>query len=119
MAAAPALELNGVNLIEDMDTNPIEGKYNDLMNGMYEKTIYVKTWAGKTITVETDLKHTMEIVQRSIEAKINILKEDQHLVARGTVFEDNIPLEDYGISGEETIELTAQLLGGMKQESQP
>ena len=59
-----------MNLIEDMDTNPIKGQYNDLMNGMYEKTIYVKTWAGKTITVEPDLKHTMEIVRRRIEAKI-------------------------------------------------
>ena len=72
---------------------------------------------GKTITVETDLKHTMEIVKRRIEAKTRIPMDDQRLVARGKVLKDNITLKDYGISGGETIELTALLLGGTKHKS--
>ena len=41
--AAPALELNDAKLTEGMDTNPTEGKYNDLINGVHEKTKNVKT----------------------------------------------------------------------------
>ena len=111
---APALELDDVNLIEDVDTNLIESKYNDLIDGVHEKTIYVKTWKRKTISVETDLKHTMEIVKRRIETKTRIPMDDQHLVAGGRVLLDNIPLKEYGKSGGETIELTVQLLGGVK-----
>ena len=106
-----------MNLIEDLDTNLIEGKYNDLINGVYEKTKNVKTCDGKTMTAEISLEQTMEIVKRRIEAKTRIPMDDQHLVARGKVLKDNIPLKEYGISGGDTIELTAQLLGGVKHKS--
>ena len=32
-----------------------EVKYNDLSDGRYEKTTYVKTWTGRTVSLETDL----------------------------------------------------------------
>ena len=76
-----------------------------------------KTWKGRTISVEADLKHTMDIVKRRVEAKTRIPMDDKHLVASGKVLKDNIPLKEYGISGGETIELTAQLLGGMKHKT--
>ena len=77
----------------------------------------MKTWEGKTITAEISLEQTTEIVKRQIEAKTRIPTDDQHLVARGKVFKDNIPLKEFGISGGETIELTARLLGGVKNKS--
>ena len=38
-------------------------------------------------------------------------------MARGKVLTDNTPLKEYGISGGETIEMTAKLLGGTKHKS--
>ena len=46
-----------------MDEKLEEGKYNDLTDGRYEKTIYAKTWKGKTVTVETDSKRTVDTVK--------------------------------------------------------
>ena len=74
-----------MKLNDGMDEKLHEGKYNDPTDGRYEKTIYVKTWKGKTITVEIDLKHTMENVKGHIEAKTKIPKDHQHLASRGKV----------------------------------
>ena len=40
--------LNGTELIDGADMKLNEGMYNDLTDGRYEKTIYVKTWTGRT-----------------------------------------------------------------------
>ena len=109
-----AHELDNIELNGGMDEKLDEGKYNDLADGRYEKTIYVKTWTGKTITVEIDLKHTVETVKGQIEAKTRIPKDHQHLASRGKVLMDNKTLKDYSITGGETIEMTALLLGGTK-----
>ena len=88
-----------------------EGKYNDLTDGRYEKTIYVKTWTGRTVSLETDLNRAVETVKRQLEAKTGIPKDHQHLASRGKVLMDNRTLKDCYISGGETIEMTALLLG--------
>ena len=36
---------------DESDSNTSKGMYKDLNDGRYEKTIYVKTWTGRTITV--------------------------------------------------------------------
>ena len=53
------------------------GEYNDLIDGKYEKTIYVKTWEGRTITAEISPEHTTKIVKGKIEAKTGIQTDDQ------------------------------------------
>ena len=114
---APALELDGSVLIGENGSNTTEGKYKDLDDNRYEKTIYVKTWEGRTITAKISPERTTEIVKLQIEAKTGIPTDNHHLVARGRVLMDNIPLKEYGLSGGETIEMTAKLLGGMKHKS--
>ena len=94
-----------------------EGKYNDLTDGKYEDTIYVKTWTGRTVSLETDLNHAVEIVKRQLETKTGIPKVHQHLAIRGKVLMDSRTLKDCYISGGETIEMTALLLGGTKHKS--
>ena len=59
----------------------------------------------------------MEIAKRQIEAKTRIPKDHQHLVRKGKVLMDNTTLKDYGLTGGETVEMTALLLGGMKHKS--
>ena len=115
--AAPALEHNDAKLIEGTITYPTAGECNDLIDGRYEKTIYVKTCEGKTITAEISLEQTTKIVKRKNEAKTRIPTDDQQLVARREVFTGNIPLKEYGISGGETIKMTAKLLRGTKHKS--
>ena len=77
----------------------------------------MKTWEGRTITAEISPEQTTKIMKRKIEAKTGIPTDDQQLVARGKVLTDNTPLKEYGISGGETIEMTAKLMGGTKHKS--
>ena len=115
-----AHELNDTELICGMDVKLNEGKYNDLTDGRYEKTIYVKTWTGRTVSLEADLDHAVETVKRQLEAKTGIPKDHQHLASKGKVLKDSRTLKECGTSGGETVEMTALLLGGMKtQKSQP
>ena len=83
-----AHELDNTELNGGVDKKFEEGKYNDLTDGRYEKTIYVKTWTGKTITVKINLKHTVDTVKGQIEEKIKIPREHQHLASRGRVLMD-------------------------------
>ena len=117
MHAVQAHELNNTELIDGNDVDLNEGKYNDLTDGRYEKTMYVETWTGRTVSLETDLDHAVETVKRQLEAKTGIPKDHQHLASRGKVLRDSRTLKDYYISGGETIEMTALILGGMKHKS--
>ena len=66
-----AHELDDMKLNGGMDEKLDEGKYNDLTDGRYKKTIYVKTWKGKTITVEIASKRTVDTTKRQIQVKTN------------------------------------------------
>ena len=111
-----AHELDNTKLNGGMDEKLDEGKYNDLTDGRYKKTIYLETWKGKTITVVIDLKHAVDTVKRQIEAKTKIPKDHQHLASRGKVLMDKKTLKGYYINGGETVEMTALLLGGIKKQ---
>ena len=115
--AVQAPELDSTELNGGMDEMLNEGKYNDLIDGRYEKTIYVKTWTGKSITVEIDLRYTVDTVKGQIEAKMRIPRNHQHLTSKGKVLMGKKMMKDYNITGSETIEMTALLLGGTKHKS--
>ena len=83
---ALAHELNGMKLIDGLDKKHNEGLYSDLTDGRYKKTIYVKTWTGRTVSLETDLEH-------AVEAKTGISKNQQHLASRGKVLTDKRTLK--------------------------
>ena len=95
---ATALELNDAEFIGDDGSHTTEGTYNDLSDGRYKKTKYVKRWTGKTVSVEADLNRNVEAVMKQLETKTRIPKDHQHLVSRGKVLKDNRMLKDYGIS---------------------
>ena len=116
-SGAQALVLDDSVFIGEVGSNTTEGKYKNLDDGKYEKTIYVKTWKGRTITVKISPERTAAIVKMQIEAKTGIPAGNHHLVTRGRVLMDNMPLKEYGLSGRETIDMTAKLMGGMKHKS--
>ena len=102
---------------EDFGTKTKEGKYGNLTDGRYEKTIYVKTWNGKTVTAKINLKNTVERLKEQLKEKTNTPKEYQHFVSTGKVLADKKTLIEYYIYEGETIEITALLLGGTKNKS--
>ena len=94
-----------------------EYMHNDLNDGKYEKTIYVKTWTGRTITVVFSPERATRFMKKEIERRTGIPTDHQQLVAGGRVLMDNASLQESGLSDGRTIELTAKLLGGMKHKS--
>ena len=64
-----------------------------------------------------DPERATKNVKKTIEAKTGVPTENQKLVTRGKVLVDNEPMNEYGLSGGETIGMTAKLLGGMKKKS--
>ena len=91
--------------------------YNDLDDGKYEKTIYVKTWTGRTITVVFSPEIVTRTVKKEIEGKTGIPTDHQQLTSEGRVLTDNASMREIGLSEGRTIEITAKLLGGMKNKS--
>ena len=95
---APALELNETVSIKDDGSHFTAGKSCDLSDGRFNKTINVKTWTGKTVSVEADLNRDGEAMMRRLETKTGIPIDQQHLVSKGKVLKDYRLLKDYCIS---------------------
>ena len=72
------MKLNG-----GMDEKLDEGKYNDLNDGRYKKTIYVKTWKGKNDHSRDRFEAHGGYQKRQIQVKTKIPKDHQHLACRG------------------------------------
>ena len=114
---AQAYVLEDAVFTDENGSELTEGMHKYPEDGMYEKTIYVKTWTGRTITAEFSPGNVTECLKRKIEEKTGIPVELQKLVAGGKVLKDKTTLKEYGLSGGETIEMTGKLLGGMKKKS--
>ena len=54
---------------DGMITKINEGKYDDLIDGKYEKTVYVKTWNDKTIIAKISSQQMVDSLMKQIEAK--------------------------------------------------
>ena len=62
--------------------------HENLIDGKYEKTIYVKTWSGKTTIATISPQHMVSDVKKQIEEKTRIPENQQHFVSRGKVLKD-------------------------------
>ena len=91
---ATALDLSEVAPIDESGSYTSEGMYKDL-NGKYEKTIYVKTWTGRTITAVFSPEKVTKIVKREIEAKTGIPSDHLLLVVRGRVLTDSALMKEH------------------------
>ena len=108
--------LDGGEINEEYGLYTSELEHANPEGGRYKK-IYVKTWPGRTITAVIDSESDAKNLKRLAAAKTGIPTESQQLTIGGKALMDKVLMKEYNISGGETIEMTAKLLGGMKKVS--
>jgi ubiquitin len=74
--------------------------------------IFIKTFTGKTITLDVESTDLIENIKAKIQDKQGIRPDHQRLTYTGKELEYGFKLEDYGIQHFATVDLGLRLRGG-------
>lgn len=76
--------------------------------------LFVKTLAGKTVSIEVEEGESIEDVKAKIAEKEGIPPEQQRLIFGGQQLQDAKTLDDYDVGDDATLHLVLRLRGGDK-----
>ncbi|CAD8186805.1 unnamed protein product [Paramecium pentaurelia] len=74
--------------------------------------VFIKTLAGKTITVSAEYNQTIKELKKTIYERCGIPPQQQRLIFGGKILDDQKKVEDYNIQKESTIHMAERLKGG-------
>jgi ubiquitin len=74
--------------------------------------IFMKTFTGRTITLDAEQSDTVAILKSKLSEKEGIPADSQRMVFAGKNLEDSRMLSDYNIQAMSTINLLLRLRGG-------
>lgn len=74
--------------------------------------LFVKTLAGKTVSIEVEEGESIEDVKAKIAEKEGIPPEQQRLIFGGQQLQDSKTLDDYNVGDDATLHLVLRLRGG-------
>jgi len=80
--------------------------------------VFVKTFAGKTITVEVEPDESIESLKNKVQSKEGVPPNQQRLLFGGKQLDSRKSISDYDIEDESTMHMVLRLRGGEVEEEE-
>jgi ubiquitin len=112
------LQAKRARVVEDAEKREAERQrrlkelHHEVSRPLNLMQIFVRTVAGKHITLDVDPFDSIEYVKKKIQDKEGILPAQQRLTYSGYQLEDGHTLRDYSIAHNSTLQLVHRLVGG-------